>query len=433
MPWWLLARFGWFPRNTPTLFELDDVILSDVPFCGLHAEDLADRPNAPSAGGLDQVVVTVKARVLGRVGDNLEDPFGAGLDLPAGARDTRHVLRGLHDHLLVQVTGWHLVDILVVGGTRFLGRAVVDAALGRGHAVTLFNRGLTDPDLFPGLETIRGDRRKDASKLSGRRFDVVVDVAGMDPADVRPVVEAVSSFAGRYVFVSTVSVYADHSIPQVEGQPLLAAAESQGPGEAYGAGKAAAEDVVIGTFGDRALVVRPGLIVGPHDPTDRFAYWPRRIARGGRVLAPGGPDHPAQFIDVQDLASWIVVAAEDRLGGAFNATGHPTTLGAVLEACQRVVAARSEIVWAKDEDLLAAGVSPWMGVPMWIRVPGWEAHAEVSIERALSAGLVFRPLDETVRDTLAWDLARGGPSRGAEGLAHEREQELLGQLAPPNI
>jgi len=329
------------------------------------------------------------------------------------------------------------VKLLVVGGTRFLGPAIVHAALGRGHVVTLFNRGISDPGLFPGLETVHGDRRQDASKLSGRPFDVVVDVAGMESGDVRPVIEAVSPFVDRYVFVSTVSVYADHSIPQIEGQSVLAPAEGQGPGEAYGAGKAAAEDVVVHAFGDKALVVRPGLIVGPHDPTDRFAYWPRRIARGGRVLAPGGPDHPAQFIDVRDLASWIIAASEDGMGGTFNATGHPTTLGAVLEACQRVVSASSELVWVKDDDLLAAGVNPWMGVPLWIRVPGWQAHAEVDIERALAAGLIFRPIDETVRDTLAWDVARGGLSQGAEGLTREREQELLDQLAPvfhaPNI
>lgn len=329
------------------------------------------------------------------------------------------------------------MDILIVGGTRFLGRAIVHAALGRGHAVTLFNRGVSAPGLFPGIETVHGDRRKDASKLSGRRFDVVVDVAGMDLGDVRPVVEAVSPFVDRYVFVSTVSVYADHSIPQIEGQSVLTPAEGRGPGEAYGAGKAAGEDVVVRAFEDKALVVRPGLIVGPHDPTDRFAYWPRRIARGGRVLAPGGPGHPAQFIDVRDLASWIIAASEAGIGGTFNATGHPTTLGALLEACQRVVSASSEFVWVKDDDLMAAGVNPWMGVPLWIRVPGWEAHARVDIERALAAGLVFRPIDETIRDTLAWDLARGGPSQGAEGLTREREEELLRQLAtashPPNI
>jgi 2'-hydroxyisoflavone reductase len=327
--------------------------------------------------------------------------------------------------------------ILVIGGTRFLGRAVVEAALGHGHEVTLFNRGRTNPGLFPGLETVHGDRRSDASKLLGRSFDVVIDVAGMNLDDVMPVVDTVSSLVERYVFVSTVSVYVDHSVPQVEGQPVLVPAEGQDPGVAYGAGKAAAEEVVIDAFGEKALVVRPGLIVGPHDPTDRFAYWPRRISRGGRVLAPGGPHHPAQFIDVRDLASWIVVAAKDGLCGVFNATGRPTTLGAVLEACQRVVTAPSQLVWVDDEDLLAAGVSPWMGVPLWIRVPGWDAHAEVGIERASAAGLVFRSLEETVRDTLAWDLARGGPAQGAEGLTHEWEQELLRQLAPvsdtPNI
>lgn len=157
-----------------------------------------------------------------------------------------------------------------------MGRGLVEAALGRGHEVTLFNRGITNPSLFPGLSKIRGDRVRDASALTGEFFDVVVDVAGMGPGDVAPVVEAVVASAGRYVFVSTMSVYADHSVPQVEGQPTLSPREGQDGGEAYGASKAAAEQVVLKAFGDKALVVRPGLIVGPHDPTDRFAYW-----RGG--------------------------------------------------------------------------------------------------------------------------------------------------------
>lgn len=322
------------------------------------------------------------------------------------------------------------MKILVVGGTRFLGRALVDAAVDHGHEVVLFNRGHTNPGLFPRLETIHGDRRNDASKLSGRRFEVVVDVAGLDPDDVGPVVEVVRSQVTRYIFVSTVSVYADHSIPQVEGQLVLSPAEGQSQGEAYGAGKAAAEELVVGAFGDRALVVRPGLIVGPHDPTDRFAYWPRRVARGGRVLAPGGPDHPAQFIDVRDLASWITEGAEQHLGGIWNVTGRPTTLGELLERCKRILSPQAELVWVKDEDLLAAGVNPWMGVPLWVRVPGWEAHAAVNIERALAAGLVLRPVEETINDTLGWDIARGGPERGAEGLTDEREQELLASFAP---
>ena len=323
------------------------------------------------------------------------------------------------------------MNVLVIGGTRFLGRAIVEAALGHGHAVTLFNRGRSNPGLFPGLGRIRGDRVADAGLLGAESFDVAIDVAGMAPTDVAPVVDALAGRVGRYVFVSTISVYADHSIPQVEGAPTLPVREGQAPGEAYGAAKAAAEAVVSRVFGERALVVRPGLIVGPHDPTDRFAYWPRRIARGGRVLAPGGPGHPCQFIDVRDLGSWIVRGAEDDLAGTFNATGAPSTLGELLASCQKVVtAARSELVWVNDQSLLDAKVEPWMGVPLWVKVPGWEAHAEASIDRALSAGLAFRPIGETIADTLAWDLARGGPPSGREGLSTESEAELLAACAP---
>ena len=163
------------------------------------------------------------------------------------------------------------MKVLVLGGTRFLGRAIVDSALGRGHGVTLFNRGRTDPDLFPGLTTILGDRRIDGAKLKGFDADVVIDVAGMTPEDVTPTLSALRESAGQYVFISTVSVYADHSVPQVEGQPVIRWTDGLSPGKAYGAKKAAAEDLVTNCFGDRALVVRPGLIVGPHDPTDRFA------------------------------------------------------------------------------------------------------------------------------------------------------------------
>ena len=318
------------------------------------------------------------------------------------------------------------MKLLVVGGTRFLGRAIVDAALARGHEVSLFNRGKTNPTLYPGLATVHGDRVRDAGLLRGCRFDVAIDVAGTHPTEVRPLVEVLRDTAQHYVFVSTISVYADHSVPQVEGQPVLAVRDGQSPGEAYGAAKAASEELVKSVFDTRALVVRPGLIVGPHDPTDRFAYWPRRIARGGRVLAPGGPDHPCQFIDVRDLGSWIVDGAEARLSGTFNASGPTTTLGQLLARCQAVVtASAAELVWVDDAALLAAGVQRWMGIPLWITEPGWEAHARASIDEALSAGLRFRPVEDTIADTLAWDLARGGPPLGAEGLTAETEAELL--------
>jgi 2'-hydroxyisoflavone reductase len=320
--------------------------------------------------------------------------------------------------------------ILVLGGTRFLGRSIVEAALGRGHEVVLFNRGLTNPELFPALEKIKGDRRVDASMLTGLGFDVAIDVAAMKPEDVAPVLGVLGDEVGRYVFVSTVSVYADQSLPQVEGQPVLEQREGQDFAEAYGAGKAAAEQVVMDAFGERALVVRPGLIVGPHDPTDRFTYWPRRIARGGPVLAPGGPEHPAQFIDVRDLAAWIVVAAEQGDNGVFNATGHPTTLGELLGRCQAAItASRSRLLWVGDDVLLGAGLEPWMGIPLWIAAADWEGASDVRIDKALAKGLCFRALDETIRDTLAWDLARGGPGAGSEGLSAEAESELLATLA----
>jgi 2'-hydroxyisoflavone reductase len=321
------------------------------------------------------------------------------------------------------------MHILVLGGTRFLGRAVVEAALGRGHHVTLFNRGQTNPTLFPGIEHIHGDRTKDLSGLSGSQWDVVVDVAGLNPDDVRPTVSALAGAVERYVFVSTVSVYADHSVVQVEGQPVIELRDGLDPGQAYGAGKAAAEQVVTTTFGDRALIVRPGLIVGPHDPTDRFAYWPRRIARGGRVLAPGGPRHPTQFIDVRDLGAWIVAAAHQAQRGVFNATGVPSTLGQLLDDCLSVIQdVDCTLMWVSDERLLAAGVNPWMGVPLWIALRGWEAASAVDTSKATTAGLTCRPLSNTILATLAWDLARGGPPSRAEGLTADRESELLDAL-----
>ncbi len=325
------------------------------------------------------------------------------------------------------------MKLLVLGGTQFLGRAIVDAALGRGHEVALFNRGLTNPGLYPGLETVRGDRRDGGlAALAGRRFDTVIDVAAMTPDEVAPALEVLEVAVDRYVFVSTVSVYADHGVPQVEGQAVLEFREGLAPGPAYGASKAAAENLILDVLGDRAFVVRPGLIVGPHDKTDRFAYWPRRIARGGRVLAPAR-EHPTQFIDVRDLAQWIVHGVEAGLSGTFNATGHTTTIGQVIDACLTTLSQPScDIEWISDDRLLEVGVSPFMGIPLWIAAPGWEGASQVVIDRALAAGLSFRPLGQTVRDTLAWDLGRGGPPPGEEGLAAAHEQALLETLRPQN-
>jgi 2'-hydroxyisoflavone reductase len=317
------------------------------------------------------------------------------------------------------------VRLLVLGGTAFLGRALVDKALERGHEVTLFNRGRTNPELFPEAERLRGDRNEDLSALEGREWDAVVDVATFLPRAVRLATETLRDRVDRYVFVSSISAYADFSAPASEDSPLaqLANPESESI-EDYGPLKAECERLVQEALGERALVVRPGLIVGPHDPTDRFTYWPRRVAEGGPMLAPAPPDQPVQFIDVRDLGEWIVAAAESRLSGVYNATGEPTTFEALLDACMRV-SGHTEIVWFPPERLVAAEVGEWMELPLWIVTPEFAAMQRTDVSKAIRDGLRFRPLEETIRDTLAWDAERTTPRAEGVGLTAERERELL--------
>jgi 2'-hydroxyisoflavone reductase len=321
--------------------------------------------------------------------------------------------------------------ILVLGGTRFAGRAVVAEALGRGHRVTLFNRGRTDPDLFPGAEHLRGDRTSDLSALDGRAWDAVIDVAAYHPDVVRRSVETLAGHVGRYVFVSTLSVYAGHATTadQREDAPLLGAAAAGDPALAYGAHKAGCEAVLTAALGERATIARPGLLVGPHDPTERFVYWPRRLAGGGRVLAPGRPEDPLQFLDVRDLAAWLVDAAgapdgDSTMTGGFNLAGLPVPFGALLDACPRPP--DTELVWIPSDRLLAAGLDPWMGVPLWIGAPGWEAANAVDSSRARTTGLRHRPVAATIQAA----LAQPGYS-GETSMPPEREQELLLALAEP--
>ena len=303
---------------------------------------------------------------------------------------------------------------LVLGGTRFVGRAVVDAALSAGADVTLFNRGQTAPDLYPHLETVVGDRTADLSALAGRRFDLVVDCAGYLPEVVGRSAAALRDAVDRYVFVSSVSVYADQSVPPVEGAALL-------DDDSYGGRKAACERIVLDHYGDRALVARPGLIVGPHDPTERFAYWPRRFTRGGPVLAPGTPADPVQWIDVRDLAAFLVGGP----AGVFNAVGPTLPMGDLVDACRTVTGSDAEVTWVSTADLLAAGLDPWMGVPLWIADPAWSAANLVDGARARAAGLTTRPVAQTVADVLAWDTGRGGPVDGVEPLSADDEKRLL--------
>jgi 2'-hydroxyisoflavone reductase len=318
--------------------------------------------------------------------------------------------------------------ILVLGGTKFLGRAVVDAALGRGDTVTLFNRGKSNPGLFPGVETVTGDRTASLAALDGRDWDAVIDVACYEPEVARLSAEAFADRTGRYVFVSTVSVYASQGTreAQLEDAPVAELRDGMTDfAQIYGPNKAICERIVQDTYGERALVGRPGLIVGPHDPTDRFPYWPRRIARGGRVLAPGDPADLAQFIDVRDLASWFADACHHGRGGVFNLTGTPLPFGKLFELCKTATRSGADLTWISSDRLVAAGVDPGMGVPLWVAEPGYEAFNNVDNSRAIAAGLTLRPVIDTIRDTLAWDLARGGPAPGDEGLSAAEEERLL--------
>ncbi|MGZ4292270.1 MAG: NAD-dependent epimerase/dehydratase family protein, partial [Gaiellaceae bacterium] len=276
--------------------------------------------------------------------------------------------------------------ILVLGGTQFLGRHTVEAALARGHDVTMFNRGRTRPDLFAGVEKLRGDRDGDLAAVRGRSFDAVVDTSGYVPRIVRETIEALGD-VGHYTFVSSISVYADVSTPPTEGSPVAELKEpTEEWREAYGELKAQCEDVVRGRF-PGAFVPRPGLIVGPWDPTGRFTYWPQRLADGGRVLAPAPPEADAQVIDARDLAAWIVRAAENGLAGTYNAVDRPVSRETLVETCRRVAGVDAEIVWVDGSFLVEQEVGEWMELPLWLHSPDYAGMLAVDPAPALAAGL----------------------------------------------
>ena len=299
--------------------------------------------------------------------------------------------------------------LLVLGGTKFLGRHVVAHALDAGHEVATFTRGRTNPGLFPEAEQLHGDRDGDLGALRGRRWDGVVDTSGYVPRIVRQSAELLRDAVQRYVFVSTISVYAERE--------ELDDAETEDVQAHYGALKRACERVVEEVYGDRSARVRAGLIVGPHDPTDRFTYWPRRLAAGGDVLATGDPAQPVQVIDARDLALWLVKLALDGQGGTFDATGPETTLGDLLERMRGA----ANVVWVDEQRVLDAGVQPWTELPLWLPRDGWPLmQRDASV--ALAAGLRHRPLEETVRDTYEWDRDTPGDR---PTLTREKESEIL--------
>jgi 2'-hydroxyisoflavone reductase len=329
--------------------------------------------------------------------------------------------------------------LLILGGTLFVGRALAAAALERGHEVTLFNRGRHARDPLPGVERLTGDRDGQLDALRGRCWDAVVDTSGYVPRLVRASAELLAASVERYVFISSVSVYSDFSRPIDESAPLATMPDKsleEVTGPTYGPLKALSERALEEILPGRALIVRPGVIVGPHDPTVRFSYWTARVARGGEVLAPGDPETPVQLIDVRDLAEWTLRMIETGRPGLFNAPGRSMlTMGQLLETCRSASGGDAHFTWVDERFLTERGVLPWTHLPLWMP-PSWETHRyfhRVGADRALAAGLTFRPLAETVRDTLAWQRSnQGRPLPEKPGvptpdltLAAAREREIL--------
>lgn len=318
------------------------------------------------------------------------------------------------------------MDLLLLGGTGFLGPQLAEAALSRGHRVTLFHRHPTDA--LPAAEHILGDRAAGLEALDDRRWDAVVDIWANDPALVGTAARDLAPRAGTFAFISSISVFADESRPGNNEQSAVRGAPdpAKSDGENYGARKAESERQVLEATDGAALVVRPGLIVGPGDPTDRFTYWPVRMARGGMVLAPGDGSNPAQVIDVRDLATWVVALLENRAAGIFCATGpaQPMTLGEMIGRVGNAVGADAELRWVAEAFLLEQGVAPWSELPVWIPL-GVEESGMLGTDcrKAIAAGLTFRSLEETARDTLAWHRTR--PESRRPWMSQAREQELL--------
>ena len=323
------------------------------------------------------------------------------------------------------------MKILVLGGTVFLGRATVEAALARGHELTLFNRGKQNADLFSGVEKLRGDRDGDLSALKGRRWDACIDPSGYFPRLVRASAELLAPAVDHYTFISSVSVFADFKTPGMDETATVAtiADESveQITGESYGALKALCEQAVERALPGRSLIIRPGLIVGPHDPSDRFTYWPVRVAHGGEVLAPHRSGYLTQIIDVRDLAEWTVRMVETKRTGVFNATGpdYPLTMGHLLDESKRVTGSDARFTWVSEEFLQAQGATPWTEVTLWMPEEGSEGFSTLNVQKAIGAGLSFRPLADTIRDTVAWDASRPPETVRRNGIKPEREQAWL--------
>jgi 2'-hydroxyisoflavone reductase len=319
--------------------------------------------------------------------------------------------------------------LLILGGTNFLGRHLVDAALQRRQGVTLFNRGRTNPGLFPQVEHLVGDRDGGLGVLAGRRWDAVIDTSGYVPRLVRQSAIALEAAVEHYCFVSTLSTYAKPERPGLnEAEPVATIDDPQDETvtpETYGALKAACEAAVEAVLPGRTLIIRPGLIVGPHDPSDRFGYWVARLRRGGTMLVPGNADDPMQFVDARDLADWMIRMVESKATGIYNATGpaEKLTMGGLLAAGRDAFDSVADFIWV--ETAFLQDQSETVPLPFWIRDPAQAGLLAMDCRRGFGAGLKFRPLAETFLDTAGWLDTRSDDYVWKTGLTPAREKALL--------
>lgn len=328
------------------------------------------------------------------------------------------------------------MKILIIGGTIFLGKHIVKIAQERGHEVVLFNRGKHNHELFPGLEKIKGDRLSDLNLLGGRTFDSVIDTCGYFPRAVRMSAGSLRNKARHYTFISSISVYREFDVKGLNENSETAVLEDatveEVTGETYGALKRLCEIAAEEIYGPDALNIRPGLIVGEDDPSDRFTYWVNRIAKGGEVAVPDSFERAVQFIDVKDLAAFTLDMIEKGAGGIYNATGpdKEISFGEFLNACKDAAGTSPEFIRMSEEFILENNVAPYTELPLWVP-ESWSGTDHVDISKALSAGLRFRPLSQTIADTLSFDRSRSGHTLRS-GLSPERESELILLLKSQN-
>ena len=338
------------------------------------------------------------------------------------------------------------MKILIIGGTKFLGRHLIRAAQEGGHEVTIFNRGRHSSENFAGVEQIEGDRNTDLDKLEGRVWDVCIDTCGYLPQTVKLSAERLKDAVGQYIFVSSISAYAgfpeidfDETAPLArlsdEQKKRVEVIDPQAPltgavlGDMYGALKVLCEVEAERSMPGRVLQVRSGLIVGAYDPTDRFTYWVTRVASGGEVLAPGEPGRYVQMIDARDLAEWIVKMAETNTTGIFHAGGKALdlTFGQMLGEIKTVTGSDARLTWVDEEFLRREKVEPWSEMPLYL----YESDVDdkgfltANIDKMLATGAEFRPLEDTIRETLEW--RKTIPDEIKAGISREREAELLGK------